>query len=390
MSNMVDFGFTEEQHMFRDVIRKFTQRELAPGAFERGDLGEIPKEIIKKFADAGYLGLRTPEDLGGQGGDFVSLGIAVEETTKEDFSGSFFMWVESVMNGGIVKNPNEELKSQWLPLALKGEKIACFALTEPDTGSDALAIRCKAERDGDHYILNGEKTSVSLGMQADAVIVFAKTGDPSKRSAKAVSAFFVPCDLPGVEKSLFPDMGWKPIGRAAISLTDVRVPVDYRIGGEGEGFYSAMQGFDAGRVFLSIQVLALGEASVYEAIEYAKQRTAFGKPIAKYDAVSFRLVDSLARIEAAKLLAYKALWLLDQGRSSTRETAMVKSIAPSIGIEACNNAMVTLGHVGYSSEARMEQRLRDAYGFEFADGTQDIQRIVMVREFIGREYLNYT
>jgi len=387
---MVEFGFTEEQQMFRDTMRKFTKRELAPGAFERGDLDKIPDEIVKKYADAGLLGLDTPEEDGGQGAGRMNLGIAIEETTKEDFASSFFMWHQCLHNGPLLKNLNKDVKSEYLPLALKGEKITCLGLTEPDAGSDSLGMRCKAVKDGEYYILNGEKTAISCGIYADAVVAFVKTGDPSSRSAKAVSAFLVPCDLPGVERSLFPDMGWKPIGRCGISFTDVRVPVEYRIGEEGQGFYSVMQGFDGARVYLSIQVLSLGEAAVLEAIEYAKQRKAFGRPIAKFDAVSFRLVDSLARIEAAKLLAYKAFWLQDQGRSSTKESAMVKSIAPLLGIEACNNAMVTLGHVGYSSEARMEQRLRDAYGFEFADGTQDIQRLVMVREFIGKEYLNYT
>jgi cyclohexanecarboxyl-CoA dehydrogenase len=185
-------------------------------------------------------------------------------------------------------------------------------------------------------------------------------------------------------------MGVRGIGSASITLDNVRIPANYRIGDEGTGFYTVMAAFDWIRVFLGLEVLALGEQSVYDAIDYAKQRTAFGKPIAKYDAVSFRLVDSLAKIEAAKLLCYKALWLKDQGTKATRETAMAKSICPAIGIEACNNAMRTLGHVGYSSDYPVEQRLRDAYGFQFMDGTADIQRIVMVREFIGKDYLNYT
>ncbi len=390
MSKMVEFGFTEEQQMFRDVMRNFTKRELAPGAFERGDIDHIPDEIIKKYAAAGLLGLDTPVEDGGQGAGRMNVGIAIEETAREDFASSFFMWLQCLHNGPLLENLDKDLKSEYIPLALQGKKITCLGLTEPDAGSDALGMRCRAVKDGKHYILNGEKTAISCGIYADAVVAFIKTGSPSLRSAKAVSAFLVPLDLPGVERSLFPDMGWKPIGRCGISFTDVRIPEVYRIGAEGQGFYSVMRGFDAARVYLSIQVLSLGEAAVSEAIEYAKQRKAFGRPIAKFDAVSFRLVDNLARIAAMKLLCYKAFWLQDQGRSSTKESAMVKSIAPLMGIEACNNAMVTLGHVGYSSEARMEQRLRDAYGFEFADGTQDIQRLVMVREFIGREYLNYS
>jgi cyclohexanecarboxyl-CoA dehydrogenase len=243
-------------------------------------------------------------------------------------------------------------------------------------------------RDGDHYILNGEKTAISSGMQAHAAAVWVKT-DPTA-GTRGVTAFFVPTDLPGIERLPFADMGFRVAERASMTLDNVRIPAKYVIGEEGKGFYVGMGMFDWIRVILSLQPLALGEQSVYDAIDYAKQRTAFGKPIAKYDAVSFRLVDSLAKIEAAKLLCYKALWLKDQGMKATKEAAMAKSICPAIGIEACNNAMLTLGHVGYSSDYPVEQRLRDALGYQFADGTADIQRTILVREFIGKEYLNYT
>jgi len=384
---MAEFGFTEAQEMFRTMVRDFTHGELGPGAKERVKLDRIPEDVIKKLADAGFLGLRIPEKYGGQMSDIVTAGIACEETAKADLAASMAI-VGSSFAGEMLAYCLEEVQAEWMSSCAKGDKMMCYCLTEPDVGSDAVAIRTRAVRDGDCYVLNGEKTAISWGMQADIASIWAKT-DPTA-GARGVTAFLVPLNLPGVERSAIAHMGVKSIGSASITFDNVRIPANYRIGDEGTGFYSVMAAFDWIRVFLGLEVLALGEQSVYDAIDYARQRMAFGKPIAKYDAVSFRLVDSLAKIEAAKLLCYKALWLKDQGRKATKETAMAKSICPTIGIEACNNAMLTLGHVGYSSDYPVEQRLRDALGYQFADGTADIQRIVMVREFIGKEYLNYT
>jgi len=384
---MAEFGFTEAQEMFRTMARDFARRELMPGVKERAGFDRYPEDVVKKLADAGFLGLRIPEKYGGQMSDLVTCGIACEEIAKADLAPSFVISNQMVA-GEILAHCLEEVQTEWLPLFAKGRKLICFSVTEPDAGSDAAAIKARAVKDGDYYVLNGEKTAISVGMQADAAAVWVKVGPTA--GTRAITAFFVPLDLPGIERLPFADMGFRVARRASMTLDNVRIPAKYLIGEEGGGFYIGMGMFDWIRVILSLQVLALGEQSVYDAIDYAKQRMAFGKPIAKYDAVSFRLVDSLAKIEAARLLSYKALWLQDQGRRATKEAAMAKSICPTIGIEACNNAMLTLGHVGYSSDYPVEQRLRDALGYQFADGTADMQRIVLVREFIGKEYLNYT
>jgi len=384
---MAEFGFTETQEMFRTMVKDFTRRELIPGAKERMKLNRLPEDIINKLADAGLLSLRMPEKYGGQASDIVTCGIASEETSKADLMAAG-MICGGLLAAEVLPLCSDEVQDELMPLFAKGKKSMCYCITEPDAGSDALALKASAVRDGDYYVLNGEKTSVSTGMQADYAGIWVKT-DPAA-GARGVSAFLVPLDIPGIERIPFADMGWSTIGRASIALDNVRVPSKYRISEEGHGFYAIMGVFDFLRIFLCFNVLALGEQSIYDAIEYAKQRTAFGKPIAKYDAVSFRLVDSLAKIEAAKLLCYKALWLRDHGIKHTRETAMAKSLCPAIGIEACNNAMLTFGHVGYSSDYPVEQRLRDAYGYQFADGTADIQRTILVRELFGKEYVNYT
>jgi cyclohexanecarboxyl-CoA dehydrogenase len=383
---MAEFGFTEAQEMFRTMVRDFTRRELIPGARERMKLDRFPEDFIEKLAEAGFLGLRTPEKYGGQMSDIVTGGIAMEETAKSDLAPSYIIF-RGIVAGEILALCTEEVQAEWMPLVPKGKMKIAASITEPDAGSDVVAIKARAVKDGDYYILNGEKTSVSGGMQVDVAGVWVKT-DPAA-GARGVTAFLVPLDLPGIEKLPFADMGWGVVGRSSITLHNVRIPAKYRISEEGKGFYAIMGLFDWLRVLLCLQVLALGEQSVYDAIDYARQRMAFGKPIAKYDAVSFRLVDSLAKIEASKLLCYKALWLKDQGRRATKEAAMAKALCPTIGIEACNNAMLTFGHVGYSSDYPVEQRLRDAHGYQFADGTADIQRTILVREFVGKEYLDY-
>ena len=385
---MAEFGFTEAQEMFRAHVRNFTRKELMPTARERARLNRVPREVIKKLADTGFLGLRIPEKYGGQMTDLVTGGIACEETARSDIGPPYMITLTS-FGAECLAQCNEEMQAEWMPLLSTGEKIACLSLTEPDTGSDAKAIRSKAIRDGDHYILNGEKTSITMGMQADVTCMFVKT-DSTAPGVHGITGFLVPLDLPGIERSAYADMGHTCVERGSVFLDNVRIPEKYRIGEEGKGFYAVMGCFDWIRVYLCLHALGQAQQSIDEAIEYARERKAFGKPIAKFEAVSFRLVDSIAKIEAAKLLCYKALWLNDNGFTSTKEAAMAKSFSPPVAIEACNNAMVTFGHVGYSSEHIVEQRLRDVYGYEFADGTADIQKIVMVRDIIGREYLAYT
>ena len=385
---MAEFGFTEAQGMFRAHIRNFTRRELMPTAKERVRLNRVPGEVIKKLADTGFLGLRTPEKYGGQMSDLVTGGIACEETARSDIGVPYVILLSSFGAECLALCP-EEVQAEWMPRLCDGERIVCLSLTEPDAGSDAAAIKARAVKDGDHYVLNGEKTAITLGMQADVACIFLKT-DTTAPGAHGITGFLVPLDLPGIERSAYADMGHTCVERGSIFMDNVRLPTEYRIGDEGKGFYVVMGAFDWIRVYLCLHALGQAQQSIDEAIDYAKQRKAFNRPIAKFEAVSFRLVDSLAKMEAARLLCYKALWLMDHGLRATKETAMAKSLCPAVAIEACNNAMLTFGHAGYSSEHIIEQRLRDVYGYQFADGTADIQRVVMVRDFIGREYLSYT
>lgn len=372
--------------MFQREMREFARRELLPGAKQRAKLDYLPREITTKLGERGLLGMNLPEEYGGQPADWVSVGIAEEEIARVDFPLSILP--HHVIGSALaILQGGREVQEEWLPPLIKGEKMVCLCVTEPDCGSDAAAIKTKAIRSGDHYVLQGEKTSITFGRQAEVGLVFAKT-DPTQR-ARGISAFLVPLDLPGISRSFFPDMGCQPWGRASLILDNVSVPLKYRLGEEGQGFYTVMRQFDFIRVCLGLDALGAAQAALEEAMTYARQRTAFGKPIAKFEGVSFKLAEDATLIEAARLICYRTLWLRDQGLPHTKESAMAKWFAPKVAVRAIHDALLIHGHIGYSAEHPLEQRLRDVIGLEMADGTAEIMKLIISRELMGKEFLPY-
>lgn len=231
---MDEFLFTEAQSMFRLEVQRFGQKELLPGIRERAKQAYYPPELVKKIADVGLLGITIPARYGGQGADAMTLGIAMEKLGRADSDACLFVILSALMNF-VLEHGTEEVRQEWLPLIAKGEKLGCLGLMEPEAGSDLAAIQATAVRNGNYYILNADKNSTTLGVQADVTAVLAKT-DP-KAGRKGISCFLVPLDFPGVARSRIPDLGWESVARGTISLRDVRVPVNYRIGEEGQGFY---------------------------------------------------------------------------------------------------------------------------------------------------------
>ena len=384
---MAQFSFTEAQEMLRREVRDFAQRELAPGAKERAKSLSLPRDMAKRMADLGFLGISLPEKYGGQGADWVSLGIVIEELSKVDFVLGPFPIFPGLANLCLEQAP-EEVREEWLPLLIKGEKFGCFAVTEPDCGSDAAAMKATAIRDGDYYILKGEKSTISAAWYADAVILFAKT-DPAAR-ARGVTCFWVPLDLPGISRNLIAHTGWKANGVASLFFDEVQLPSRYLVGEEGKGFYIfAAGGADYLRVCLALVALAIAQTSLEETIAYALQRTAFGQPISRFEGVSFKIAEHATLIEAARLLCYRTLCLKDQGLKHTKESAMCKWWCPEVAFNAIHDCVLLHGHIGYSEEYPLEQRLRDALGFEFADGTAQIMKIVIAREIMGRAAVPY-
>lgn len=372
--------FTDDQKKFCEWVREFAITEFSDGAMERSELDYVSPEVIKKLAKAGLLELGTSAAYVKKPWDYVSIGIAFEEICKVEFPAMLAMLIQIAIFG-IAEWMSDELREHLLPASSLGREFVCFANTEPDCGSDAAAIRTVAVRNGDSYVLRGEKTSISGGMQAKSMLATAKT-DP-EAGVKGVSLFYVPLDAPGVSRSMFNDMGNPSSGRASIILDDVRVPIAYRIGEEGDGFVKVMRTFDASRVLVGLSALAMAEASLADVTEYVKRRMAFGHSLSKFEGISFKLAEHATMLEGARLICYKALRLRDQGLPHNKEAAMAKWFAPKCAVEALHDLLLIFGKQGYSKASAIEKRWRSAVGFQLGDGTAEIMKIIIAREMLG-------
>lgn len=385
----MDLDFTLEQTAFREEVRRFARRELAEGYRERAASETFPWDAHRKLGALGVLGLGISEKYGGQGDvDHVTYGIAAEEISYADFNLGFMPFSSGLMGRMIANHASEPVRSRWLPPLTRGEELVCFALTEPHAGSDATQLRVRATPVDGGYVLSGEKTSVTMVPHASAGIVFARTsGEPG--DPRGVTALLVPLDQSGIQRGTFHDMGMLPIGRGTLHFDDVFVPDDHRLGEEGAGFRLVMGEFDFTRALLGLMVVGAAQASLDEAIAFAKERHAFGQPLIKWEGVSFKLAEHLTYLEAARDLAYKTLWLRDAGRPHTAQAAMCKWWLPILAERAIKDALLTHGHGGYSNEYPLQQRLRDVLGLQLGDGTAEIQKIVIARELMGREAVPY-
>jgi cyclohexanecarboxyl-CoA dehydrogenase len=383
---MVDFAFTEAQQEFARVVRAFALEELAPKYAHWDRTGEFPAEQWRKMGELGITGICLPEVYGGQQADCVTAGIAAEEVSRGDFNCGYAL-IENCLNGEILRHASEATKAAWLPGMARGDYIVAIAVTEASGGSDAAGMQARAVRHGDAYVLSGEKSGISMVMPADAVLVFAKTDVAA--GARGVSTFLVPTDLPGVSRTPLQDMGERAIQRGSLFLDQVQVPRDYLIGEEGQGFYLVMNAFDYSRVIIALMCLGAAEQSLDETIAYVKQREAFGRPLAKFEGVSFPIAEHATVIEAARWLCYRALWLRDQGLPHSKEAAMVKWWGPKVAVDAIHECLLLHGHYGYTQDLPHEQRLRDVIGLEIGDGTAQVSKIVVARELFGREFLPY-
>lgn len=379
----MDFRLDDEAEMFRQMVRDFTRKELAPGVKERTRIGILPTDIIKKMADLGLMGLNAPAELGGQPASWVITGILAEEMGKIDSFAAHTAGL-SIVTCQALEEAEESVRKEWVPRIARGEVLTCLAMTEPEAGSDVAAIKTKAVRQGDHYLLTGEKAPITGGRQAGIAIVDAVT-DPSA-GPKGITCFLVELGSPGVTRRDMHYMG-EAEGLASINFDEVRVPAKHVIGGQGKGLKIVTTELDMTRVWAGIFAVAMADITLEETINYIKERKTFGKPIAKYQAVSFKVAEAVARLESAKLLCYKALWLKDQGLPFVQEVAMAKIVATETAIDAIHSCMLIHGHYGFSSESSIEQRLRDAIGEELASGTNDMMKIVICQHILGRDFL---
>lgn len=383
----MDLAFSPEQEELVRTLRQFARRDLTPRSAQWDRSGEFPWDAWRRMGELGLLGLRVPAAYGGQESDFVTFGIAMEEIGRGDFSCTYGIQLAGLAGEILGRSATEEIRTRWLPPTARGEAVVALALTEPGAGSDAANLACRAERQGDHYVISGEKSGISLGMVAQAAIVFART-DPAGR-ARGVSAFLVPLDRPGVSRSPLRDMGTRAIGRAVLAFDHVSVPASHRLGEEGTGFYQVMQGFDYNRIGIALACLGVAQQSVEETIAYVKERKAFGRAIARFEGVSFPIAEAATHLEACRWLCYRALWLADQGRPHTKESAMTKWWGPRLSVDTIHQCLLLHGHYGYTDELPFEQRMRDVIGLEIGDGAAEVMKMVVARELMGRESLPY-
>jgi cyclohexanecarboxyl-CoA dehydrogenase len=384
---MLDFAFTPEQEELVRTLRVFVRKELAPRSAAWDRSGEFPWDTWRRMGELGLLGLRAPASLGGTETDFVTAGLAVEEIARGDFSATYGIQLAAFAAEIIGRGGTAEIAERWLPPTIRGETVIALALTEPSAGSDAASLACRAERIEDGYMLTGEKSGISLGMAAQAAIVFARTEAGAR--ARGVTAFLVPLDQPGVARSRLRDLGSHLIGRAVLSFDHVRVPSSHRLGAEGAGFRQVMQGFDFNRTLIGLACLGAAQVSLEETMAYVKERHAFGRPLARFEGVSFPIAEAATHLEAGRWLCYRALWLADHGQPYTKEAAMAKWWIPRLAVDTIHQCLVLHGHYGYTDELPFAQRMRDVMGLEIGDGAAAVMKIVVARELMGRDSLPY-
>ena len=365
-----------------DQARRFATEQVAPGFQERDRTRVLDRALMRAMGALGFIAPELPERVGGQGLPTLAAGVIHEEIARADLSLSYINLLAS-LNGQILSEHGRPgVAEPWLRRLTRGEALLAIALTEPRGGSDAANLRLRIERAGDTYVINGEKTSISAADQADAVVVFGRTGSVDS-GAHGVTALLVPTDLPGLTRSRFDCHGQRAIGRGSLFFENVRVPLDHRLGDENRGFAQVMQGFDFSRALIGLQVLAVARVALEETWSHVAQREAFGKPLSAFQGVSHPLADCDTQVEAARLLCLQALWLKDRGAPHGAEAAMCKWWAPKLAYDTIHQCLLMHGHGGYD-RGPMEQRLRDVLGFQIGDGTAQIMKTIIARHRAGR------
>jgi alkylation response protein AidB-like acyl-CoA dehydrogenase len=378
----MDFTLNETHLMIRDTARKFAGEKLAPGTIERDEKEEFPVEAVRELGELGFMGMMVPEEWGGAGLDTISYVLAIEEVSRIDASCGVIMSVNnSLVCYGINRFGTDDQKSRFLRDLAAGKKLGAFALSEPEAGSDASNQRTTADKDGDFYLLNGTKNWITNGSTADVVLVMAAT-DRSK-GPKGISTFIVEKGTPGFtvakkERKL----GIRSSDTVSLSFQDCRVPTANRIGAEGDGFGFAMKTLEGGRIGIAAQAVGIAQACVDASVHYAKERKAFDKPIAEFQAIQFKIADMATNVEAARMLTLRAAELKDAGQPFGREAAMAKLYASKIAVQAALEAIQIHGGYGYVREYLVERYLRDAKITEIYEGTSEIQRLVIARSLL--------
>lgn len=373
---------TDLERMIADTARDFARKKLVVEAEARDQSGEFPRALIEEMGSLGLLGMLVPEEWGGVGASHVALALAIEEIAAADGAVSTVMSVQnSLANMCILKFGSDAQKDQFLRPMAEGKLIGAFALTEPQAGSDAAALKTTARKDGDDYILNGQKQFITSGKHGDVVIVFAVTDAEAGR--KGITAFIVPTDTEGYQVlRLEEKMGQHCSDTAAIGFEDMRIPARFRLGEEGEGYKIALSNLEGGRIGIAAQSLGMARAALDAATAYALERSSFGKPIAQHQAVSFRLAEMATELEVAQQMVHYAARLRDSGAACLKQACMAKLFASEAGERIVREAMQVFGGYGYVKDFPLERIYRDIRVCSMYEGTSDIQKLIIAREHL--------
>ncbi|EME65399.1 MULTISPECIES: acyl-CoA dehydrogenase family protein [Rhodococcus] len=380
--------FAPEYEEFAQWVREFAAPH-AESYLERAHREEFPWDLAEKMAAQGLLGLGVSEENGGQGriGEVLTkthLGIAHEELAYSNFYLTQLAYTNNLTGPLLERFLAPEVAKDWVRGIVEGRHVVALGLTEPGSGSDAMAMRAKAEKVDGGWKLNGEKTSITFAPHAKAMITFVKARGATPEES-GVTAFLVPLDAEGVSMQKFPDAGWKPLGRAGVFLDDVFVPDEYVIGGVGNGFRLVMSEFDYTRSVIGLMSTGVARKALDITIDYVKSRKAFGKPVSSFQGVSFPIAENATKLEAARWLTYRALSLADAGKPFTKEAAMTKLYATDVSLQTIRDCIVAHGHSGFAEELPLQAMLRDVSGLEIGEGTPQIQKVVIGRALLGRE-----
>ncbi len=377
----MDFDLSDEQLAFQEAARKFAANEMAPHAARWDAECIFPKDVIAMAGDLGFCGIYTPEESGGLGLSRLDAAIIFEELAGGCTSTTAFITIHNMATWMIATWGSDSVRERWCPELVAGTKLASYCLTEPGAGSDAANLRTSARRDGDHYVLNGNKVFTSGAGDTDVLVVMARTGEAGPRG---ISAFAVPADSPGITYGRKEEkLGWNSQPTRAVTFEDCRVPAECRLGAEGEGFKIAMKGLDGGRINIASCSLGTAQVALETARRYLHERKQFGQPLAQFQALQFRVADMATELVAARQIVRLAAYKLDKADpEATTYCAMAKRFATDAGFEICNQALQLHGGYGYIREYPLERYIRDTRVHQILEGTNEIMRVIIGRRIL--------
>ena len=378
----MQYPLTDEQKLIQQTAREFADNEVAPSADAHNREGRFPAELVKKLGELGFMGMLIPEEYGGTALGNFCLVLALEEINRACASTGITLSVHSSLaSGPIVEWASEELKKKYLPRMATGELLGAYALSEPDAGSDAASLSTSAIKDGNEYVLNGTKSWITTGVEADVVVVMART-DETQRS-KGITAFIVDPDMKGFSVGKKEDkLGLRASSTVQLIFEDMRVPASQVLGEEGAGFKIAMHTLDGGRIGVATQAVGIAQACLDASVKYAEEREAFDKKIGEFQAIQWKIADMATRIEGARLMIYNAARLKDERLPHSKEAAMAKLFASETANDIARQAVQVYGGAGYLEDFPVERFFRDARITEIYEGTSEIQRIVISRHLL--------